>query len=119
MLIALGLGTAWGPITASGQPEKLWHVGFLTPRSEPTPPDRDAFSEAFTGGMRALGYVEGRNLAIAWRYANGNYDQLTRFAAELVATNPPVIVGYGTAAARSLKKATTTIPIVVAAAVDL
>ena len=70
-------------------------------------------------GMRELGYSEGKNLFIEWRYADGDYSRLAGFAKELVDTNPPVIVAYGTAAARVLQKATATIPIVVAAAVDL
>jgi putative ABC transport system substrate-binding protein len=69
--------------------------------------------------MRDLGYVEGSNLAIEWRYGNGRYDDLAQLAAELVDLNPEVIVTYGTAAAQKLRQATVTVPIVVAAAVDL
>src|SRR5262249_19620610 len=58
-------------------------------------------------------------LAVEWRYADGNYQRLAGFANDLVATNPSVIVTYGTAAARALQNATKAIPIVVAAAVDL
>lgn len=96
---------------------KVRRIGFLTPRSRPTPPDHDAFSDAFTQGMRDLGYVEGRNLMIEWRY--GSYKSLPEQAAEMTRINLEVIVVYGTAAAEALKKATTTTPIVVAAAVDL
>jgi putative tryptophan/tyrosine transport system substrate-binding protein len=118
LLMALGAAAASLPFAARLQPQ-TWQIGFLTPRSEPTPPQRDGFSDAFTEGMAALGYVVGRNLVIEWRYAAGNYERLAGFAAELVRLNPPVIVTYGTAAARVLQKATTSIPIVVAAAVDL
>jgi putative tryptophan/tyrosine transport system substrate-binding protein len=69
--------------------------------------------------MSALGYDEGKNLAIDWRYADGDYQRLDPFAAGLVAANPQVIVGYGTAAAKALKAATSTIPIVVVAGNDL
>jgi putative ABC transport system substrate-binding protein len=69
--------------------------------------------------MGALGYVEGKNLAIEWLYANGDYKTLSRFAAELPAKDLAVIVAYGTAAARALKGVDKTTPIVVAAAVDL
>jgi len=69
--------------------------------------------------MNELGYVEGKNLTIEWRYADGDYTRLTGFANELVTMNLPVIVTYGTAAARVLQKTTMTTPIVVAAAVDL
>jgi ABC-type uncharacterized transport system substrate-binding protein len=115
---ALAAGLLLPPRPFQAQPKK-WRIGFLTPRSQPAPPGRDAFSDAFTQGMRALGYIEGENIVIDWRYANGNYQRLTVYAAELVQLDPPVIVTYGTAAAKVLQKATKTIPIVVAAAVDL
>jgi putative ABC transport system substrate-binding protein len=69
--------------------------------------------------MRALGYVEGKNLVVEWRYADGNYKRLTDLATELARMDLDVIVTYGTAAAQALKKATGRTPIVVAAAVDL
>jgi putative tryptophan/tyrosine transport system substrate-binding protein len=114
-----GAAAAW-PLTARAQQEsRIWHIGFLTPRSFPSPPGRDAFSDAFMRGMSDLGYSEGKNLVVEWRYADGDYKRLTGFAAELVAMNLPVIVTYGTAAARVLQGTTKTVPIVVAAAVDL
>jgi putative tryptophan/tyrosine transport system substrate-binding protein len=103
---------------ARAQP-KARRLAFLTPRSRPSSPDHDAFSEAFVQGMRDLGYVEGANLVVEWRYANGNYKSLPDLAAEIIHLEPEVIVTYGTAAAQALKKATSSIPIVVAAAVDL
>jgi putative ABC transport system substrate-binding protein len=113
-------GTAVWPLVARAQDAgKVWRIGFLTPRSLPVAPDRDAFSDAFTRGMNELGYREGSNLVIEWRYANGDYAHLAGFANELIAMNLPVIVTYGTASARVLQKATPTIPIVVAAAGDL
>ena len=69
--------------------------------------------------MSNLGYNEGRNLVVEWRYADGDYTRLSGFANELVGMNLSVIVTYGTAAARELQKSTTSIPVVVAAAVDL
>ncbi len=108
------------PFAAWAQPALPgWRIGFLTPRSHPRPPDHDAFSDAFLDGMGRLGYGEGKNLIVEWRYADGDYSRLAEFANELVGMNPPVIVTYGTAAARVLQKATTSVPIVVAAAVDL
>jgi putative ABC transport system substrate-binding protein len=114
-----GAAAAW-PLDVCAQPaSKVWRIGFLTPRSRPSPPDRDTFSDAFMEGMSGLGYSEGTNLAVEWRYADGDYKRLSGFATELVGMNLPVIVAYGTAAARVLQGATKTIPIVVAAAVDL
>lgn len=109
---------AW-PLAARAQAGKTWRIGFLTPRAQPVPPAHDVFADAFLRGMRALGYEEGRNLVIDWRYADGDYGRLAGFAAELVAAGPAVIVTYGTAAAKELKAATATVPIVVAAANDL
>jgi ABC-type uncharacterized transport system substrate-binding protein len=116
----LGGATVGWPLAArSQQARKVWRIGFLTPRSRPSPPGHDAFSDAFIEGMRVLGYSEGNNLVVEWRYTDGDYARLTSFANELVGMNLPVIVTYGTAAARVLQKTTTTIPIVVTAAVDL
>ena len=114
----MGAGAAAEPLALFAQVQtKARRIGFLTPRSRPTPPDHDAFSDAFTQGMRDLGYVEGKNLVIEWRY--GSYKSLPEQAAEMTRMNLEVIVVYGTAAAEALKKATSSIPIVVAAAVDL
>jgi putative ABC transport system substrate-binding protein len=111
--------TAW-PVTLLAQQEpKIWRIGFLTPRSHPSPPGHDTFSDAFMQGMNELGYHEGKNLVVEWRYADGDYQHLAGFAAELVGINLPVIVTYGTVAARVLQRATKTVPIVVAAALDL
>ena len=115
----VGGAAIWTLAARAQQASKIWHIGFLTPRSRPIPPARDAFSDAFIRGMNELGYSEGKNLVVEWRYADGDYARLTGFADELVEMNLPVIVTYGTAAARVLQKTTLTIPIVVAAAVDL
>jgi len=119
-LLALGAGAAVTSraVLTQGQ-SKVRRIGFLTPRSRPSPPTIDAFSEAFIQGMRELGYVEGRNVVIEWRYADGRYQSLPDLAAELARMDLEVIVTYGTAAAQALKKTTTSSPIVVAAAVDI
>jgi ABC transporter substrate binding protein len=119
-LLMLGTGAGAAPLVTLAQAQtKARRIGFLTPRSRPSPPDRDAFSDAFMQGMRELGYVEGKNVVIEWRYADGNYKSLPDLAAELARMDLEVIVTYGTAAGQALKKATSSIPIVVAAAVDL
>ena len=116
----LGGAAAWPFASrAQQQPDRVWHLGFLTPRSRPVPPAHDAFSYAFVQGMNELGYSEPNNLRVEWRYADGDYARLSGFADELVGMGLAVIVTYGTAAARVLKETTTTVPIVVAAAVDL
>jgi putative ABC transport system substrate-binding protein len=73
--------------------------------------------EAMRQGFRDLGYVEGQNIAIEYRWADGHYDRLPALAAELISVKPDVLVtsGPGTVV---LERATTTIPIVMAAGSD-
>ena len=66
----------------------------------------------FIRGLRDLGYVEGKNFVIEWRFADGNYQRLPVLAGELVSMNVDVLMTGGTAANSALQKATTTIPIV-------
>jgi hypothetical protein len=74
-------GPLAGPARAQTWARRL---AFLTPRSRPSPPDHDAFSEAFVQGMRELGYVEGTNLVVEWRYANGSYKSLLQRADQVI-----------------------------------
>ena len=77
----------------------------------------DPYVGAFRQGLRELGYIEGQNIDIVYRYTNGD-DQLPELAADLVRLKVDVIVTSSTAATRAAKNATTTIPIVMAAASD-
>src|SRR5207302_11019621 len=70
--------------------------------------------EAFRQGLRELGYVEGKNIVIEWRWAEGKFDRLPDLAAELVRLNVEVIVTGGSTSTRAAKKVTTTVPIVMA-----
>ena len=97
------------------QPGKVWRVGFLSPTSASVNPQ---YTGAFLKGMRDLGYVEGKNLVIEWRYADGKYDRLPGLAAELVQLKVDVIVAAGSPAISAAQKATTTIPIVMATTGD-
>ena len=74
--------------------------------------------EALLVGLRDLGYVEGRNVLIDFRWADGNYDRLIALAGDLVRLKVDVLVALGIKAALAAKSATTTIPIVVPAAAD-
>jgi putative ABC transport system substrate-binding protein len=87
-------------------------VGFLVPG------ERAYYIDDFPRAMRDLGYEEGRNLAIDWRYANGQYDRLAALTADLVSTKPDVLVVVSTLGARAAKAATSTIPIVMVLAGD-
>ena len=98
------------------QPTKVWKVGVLVSGSPSLNAARD---EGLRQGLRELGYVEGQNLAIEFRYAEGKLDRLPQLARELVEEKPDVIVVAGTQVASAAKNATNTIPIVVAGAGDL
>jgi putative ABC transport system substrate-binding protein len=101
------------PLLARAQPGRLRKIGILVPA--PGYPDR---YEALRAGLRDLGWVEGRNLAIEWRYAEGKYEHLTELTAELVKAGVELIVTNSTSATSAARKATSTVPIVAAAIGD-
>lgn len=101
------------PRIALAQPRsKVWRVAYL---SYGTP---QHLVEAFTDGMRELGYEVGKNLVIEWRSAEGHIDRLAGLAADLVNREFDVIVGADTPTVRAAKQATSTIPIVMATVGD-
>ena len=113
-LVALGVA----PLASFAQQQgKIWRVGVLALRQV-------AFLESdytygpFRRGMRELGYVEGKNLVIEWRSADGKFEHLPALAAELVQLKVDVIVTAGAAATSVAQKATATIPIVMGATND-
>jgi len=91
------------------QTKKVPRIGYLSAIS---PSSDSTRIEAFRQGLRALGYVEGKNVVIEYRYAEGKNDQLPDLATELVHLKVDVIVATSTLAARPAKAATKTIPIV-------
>ena len=91
------------------QPTKVPRIGYLGGAS---PSAQSARIEAFRQGLRELGYVEGKNISIEYRFAEGKPDRLPALAAELVRLKVDVIVTSGAPATRSAKEATVTIPIV-------
>ena len=100
------------PVGAAAQPSGSVHrIGFL---GGATPSGYADLVEAFRLGLQDHGYVEGRNVAIDFRWADGKYDRLSRLAAELVKLRVDIIVTQGTPAALAAKRATATIPIVMA-----
>jgi putative ABC transport system substrate-binding protein len=92
-------------------PTKVARIGYLSSDSPSTIAER---IEAFRQGLRELGYVEGKNIVIEWRFAEGKADRLAGLGAELVRLKVEVIVTSGPAATRAAKQATVTIPIVTA-----
>jgi putative tryptophan/tyrosine transport system substrate-binding protein len=97
------------------QPTKIPRLGFLITGSTSSASTR---VEAFRRGLRDLGYVEGKNIVIEYRYAAGKSDRLPELAAELLRLKPDVLVAQGAAAAHAAKDATRTIPIVMSNAAD-
>ena len=111
LIVALGAGTLVIPVASLAQQRgKVWRVGFLAAR-RPTSLDSDYFG-AFPRGMSDLGYVEGKNLLIEWRFADNRIERLSDFATEFVRLPVDVIVTTGTPSTRAAQKATTNIPIV-------
>jgi putative ABC transport system substrate-binding protein len=108
-LLALILTTIH--LAVAQQPKKVSRIGFLSVTSPSTISDR---TEAFRQGLRELGYVEGKNIVIEWRWAEGKLDRLPDLAAEIVHLKVDIIVSPGPAVTLVLKDATKTIPIVMA-----
>jgi putative ABC transport system substrate-binding protein len=93
------------------QPKRVPVIGYLNAVAPSTNAVR---IEAFRQGLRELGYVEGKNIFIEYRYAEGKLDRLPALAAELVGLKVDVIVTGGPTPTRAAKEATSTIPIVMA-----
>src|SRR5713226_572366 len=108
-------GIVASPLAAEAQQAaKIARIGYLTGNLAANP----HVPEAFRQGLRDLGYVEGRNVVIEYRDAEGKYDRLPALAAELVALKVDVIVVGSTPQALAAKQATRTLPIVFAAVTD-
>jgi ABC-type uncharacterized transport system substrate-binding protein len=113
LLMSLALGLLVVPLAAEAQsPAKVPHIGWLSlgsPSSGPTP-----LRDAFRQGLRDLGWVEGQNLALEYRWAEGQDERLSDVAAELVRLKVDVILVTNPLTARAAKHATSELPIVMA-----
>jgi putative tryptophan/tyrosine transport system substrate-binding protein len=108
----LGSAVAWPVIARAEQRAKIWRIGML----DSVPHALNAANvDAFRNGLRSLGYVEGQNLRIDYRSAQGEIERFPVLAAELVHAKVDVIVTRGTPAVAAAKNSTTTIPVVMAA----
>src|ERR1700681_4444182 len=107
---AIGAVLALVPFVTAAQPTaKVYRIGFLGSESAS---NQANWLAALRAGLRDLGYVEGKNLIMEVRWAEGNYDRLPALAAELVALKVSVVVASGTKALLAISRATATIPIV-------
>jgi putative tryptophan/tyrosine transport system substrate-binding protein len=114
VLILSALLFALSASAAAQQPGKVPRIAFLLASS----PGPDPRVEGFRQGLRELGYVEGKNIAIEWRYAEGKEELVPKLAAELVQLNVEIILTDGTNVTRAAKNATKAIPIVMASDAD-
>jgi len=116
LAVILTLSLTLAPLAAEAQQAaKIDRIGYLSPSPAAANPH---LPEAFHQGLRDLGYVEGRNLMIEYRYAEGKPERLPALAAELVALKVDVIVASSTVGALAAKQATRTLPIVFIGAAD-
>jgi putative ABC transport system substrate-binding protein len=110
LILTLALGLLLALLAAEAQqPKNVPRIGLLITNSRAS--ESTSF-EAFHRGLQELGYVEGQNIVIEYRYADGKLEQLPQFAAELVRLNVEVIVTSGTPPTHAAQQATKTIPIV-------
>ena len=114
IIALLGSAAAALPLAAAAQP-KIPRIGFM---GNSTAALEANLLDAFRDGLRELGYEEGRNIVIEYRWANGKYDHFPVLVAELIAAKVDAIVTAGTPAALAVKNATTTVPLVMVAVGD-
>ncbi len=113
-LILMAAAVVAVPLAADAQPAtKAFRIGYLGLEPSPSP-----YLEAFRAGLRRVGYVEGQNITIESRFADGKADRLPALASELVGLKVDVIVGVTGGAAQAAKNASVTIPIVIGVSGD-
>ena len=125
LLHALGAGALAAPFASfaqqppnpAGAPGKIWRAGLLAFSQRPALLESH-FYGAILPGLRDLGYIEGKNLVIEWRFADSDFKRLPALAAELVQWKPDVLVSIGDQVSLAMKNATTTIPVVSAGTSD-
>jgi putative tryptophan/tyrosine transport system substrate-binding protein len=104
---------AVGVTAEAQQPGKVPRIGFVSARADPTPTTPDSSADALRQGLRNLGYIEGKNLVIEYRYFEGKVDRIPSLVAELLQLKLDVLVSVNTLTIRAFKQATKTLPIVI------
>jgi putative ABC transport system substrate-binding protein len=112
-----GAAVGW-PLAARGQqPAQVRRIGVLMPFAEDHPVGQ-ARVAAFVQGLRQLGWTDGHNVRIDYRWSAGDSDNIRKFASELIALGPDVVMAFTSAAVTALRQATSTVPIVFAVVAD-
>ena len=115
----LGGATAAWPLAARAQRgERMRRIGLLVGAAEEHDPQSQARIMAFRQGLEALGWIEGRNIRIDYRFAGGDDSRIQTYVAELVNSAPDLIVANSSPVVAALKRATHTVPIVFAVVTD-
>ena len=99
-------------VAEAQQPKKVPRIGYVAQRNAPTAANPDRAADAFQSGLRDLGYLDGKNIRIEYRYAEGSDERIIALVAELVQLKVDVLVTVPLPAIRAAKQATKTIPIV-------
>ncbi len=116
--LVLSFGILLAPLAAGAQQAgKVWRIGYLG-STPPTTPEVVRNLEAFRQGLRERGWVEGQNIVIEYRWAEGRVERFPSLAADLVSLRPDLLVTVTTPGARAAKQATSTIPIVMVYVID-
>ena len=112
ILLGGGAAAAWPIAARAQQPDRMRRIGVLTSGATADDPDGRARTAAFLQGLQQFGWIDGRNIRIDYRWGAGDADSMRKYAAELVALAPDVILASGTATVAPLLQATRAVPIV-------
>src|SRR5262245_36092666 len=115
-VLSVALCTLFLAVCSPGQaqqPAKIPRIGYLTGTREPTQDAPAAFRDAFRQGLRDLGYIEGKNIQVQYRYVEATEDRVPSLVAELLQLKMDVLVSPHNPSIRAAKQASKTIPIVI------
>jgi putative tryptophan/tyrosine transport system substrate-binding protein len=113
-----GVAVIWPLTTRAQQPSQIPRIGLIMGGTEENDPESQARIAAFREGLAALGWTEGRNIRIDYRFAGGDPDRIRNLVAELVRSGPDLIIANSSPVIAALKQATNTIPVVFASVSD-
>src|SRR5262245_16935090 len=114
---AAAVSVSWPLAARAQQPRKVWRIGFVAGGARPVPLE-SSFYAGFLQGMRELGYNEGRDFVIEWRFAEGRYELFPDFGREFARLKVDLIVSSFSGAIPAMRQANPNIPIVMGYATD-